>query len=118
MPTKRTRRPLRRDLVSLAATSIPPSSSDQLQHPMPTIEPLLIEYDAITLATTTLNTTQQLEEDVREYEYNSPSLFDQAEVQPERDLQVRESSFERSPSRNLLHPLELRRQVEPTIHLV
>jgi Myb/SANT-like DNA-binding domain len=82
------------------------------------IEPLLIEYDAITLATTALNTTQQLEEDAREYEYDSPPLFDQAEVQPERDPQVRESSFERSPLRNLLHPLELRRQVELTIHLV
>jgi len=76
MPTKRTWRPPRRDLVSLAATSIPLSSSNQLQHPTPTIEPLLIEYDAITLATTALNTTQQLEEDAREYEYDSPPLFD------------------------------------------
>jgi hypothetical protein len=85
---------------------------------MPLIEPLLIEYDAITLATTALITTQQLEEDAREYEYDSLLLFDQAKVQPERDLQVRESSFKRSPSRNLLHPLELQRQVELTIHLV
>jgi hypothetical protein len=82
------------------------------------IDPLLIECDAVTLATTALNTTQQLEEGVREYEYDSPPLFDQAEVQPECDPQVRESSFERSPSRNLLCPLELRRQVELTIHSV
>jgi hypothetical protein len=56
--------------------------------PTPLIDPLLIECDAITLATTALNTTQQLEEDVREYEYDSPPLFDQAEVQLERDPQV------------------------------
>jgi len=74
MLTKRTRRPPKRGLVSLAATHIP-SSFDQLQHPTPLIDPLLIECDAITLATTALNTTQQLEEDVRRYQYNSPPLF-------------------------------------------
>ena len=91
MPPKstRTRKALKRGPVSLAAAPIPVSFPNQLQLQLPApttlVDPLLLEYNAITIATAA-NTTEQLDLDARENEYESPPQFDQ-QAQPETQTQ-------------------------------